>query len=96
MHDGQHDVSNHFTRAAMMSHNKRLSVLIVVTLLYDDHSINTALCANYPERLIRKVNITGKSRLLKLNVKKTKLLKIGKMQSDAGVAVDDEHIGVVE
>ena len=34
--------------------------------------------------------------LLKLNVKKTKLLKIGKMQCDAGVSVDDEAIEVVE
>ena len=34
--------------------------------------------------------------LLKLNVKKTKLLKIGKMQSDARVSVDDEEIEVVE
>ena len=48
------------------------------------------------ERLIGKVNIIGKSRLLKLNVKKTKLLIIGKMQSDAGVSVDDDEIEVVE
>ena len=49
------------------------------------------------ERLIGKVNTIGKARLLKLNVKKTKLLKIGKMQSDdAGVAVDNEPIEVVE
>ena len=29
-------------------------------------------------------------------MKNTKLLKIVKMQSDAGVTVDDEHIGAVE
>ena len=29
-------------------------------------------------------------------MKKTKLLKIGKMQCDAGVSVDDEEIEVVE
>ena len=60
---------------------------------------DTALCANSQEeaeRLIGKVNIIGKSRLLKLNVKKTKFLKIGKMQCDAGVSVDDEEIEVVE
>ena len=58
-----------------------------------------ALCANSQEeaeRLIGKVNTIGKARLLKLNVKKNKLLKIGKMQSDAGVKVDTEPIEVVE
>ena len=53
---------------------------LVSNLRYAD---DTALCANSQEeaeRLIGKVNIIGKSRLLKLNVKKTKLLKIGKMQ----------------
>ena len=62
---------------------------LVSNLRYAD---DTALCANSQEeaeRLIGKVNIIGKSRLLKLNVKKTKLLKIGKMQCDAGVA--DHH-----
>ena len=38
--------------------------------------------------------ICGKS--TKLNVKKSKLLKVGKMQSDAGVTVDNEQIEVVE
>ena len=69
---------------------------LVSNLRYSD---DTALCANSQEeaeRLIGKVNIIGKSRLLKLNVKKTKLLKIGKMQCDAGVSVDDEEIEVVE
>ncbi len=69
---------------------------LVSNLRYAD---DTALCANSQEeaeRLIGKVNIIGKSRLLKLNVKKTKLLKIGKMQCDAGVSVDDEEIEVVE
>ena len=53
---------------------------------------DTALCANSREEaetLIGKVNF-GKARLLKLNVTNTKLLKIGKMQSDAGVTVDDD------
>ena len=47
---------------------------LVSNLRYAD---DTALCANSQEeaeRLIGKVNIIGKSRLLKLNVKKTKLL----------------------
>ena len=69
---------------------------LVSNLRYAD---DTALCANSQEeaeRLIGKVNIIGKSRLLKLNVKKTNLLKIGKMQCDAGVSVDDEEIEVVE
>ena len=69
---------------------------LVSNLRYAD---DTALCAHSQEeaeRLIGKVNIIGKSRLLKLNVKKTKLLKIGKMQCDAGVSVDDEEIEVVE
>ena len=69
---------------------------LVSNLRYAD---DTALCANSQEeaeRLIGKVNIIGKSRLLKLNVKKTKLLKIGKMQCDAGVSVDDEEIEVFE
>ena len=68
----------------------------VSSLIYAD---DTALCANSQEeaeRLIGKVIIIGKSRLLKLNVKKTKLLKIGKMQCDSGVSVDDEEIEVVE
>ena len=37
-----------------------------------------------------------KARLLKLNGKQTKLLNIGKIQSDAGVIVDDEQMEVVE
>ena len=54
---------------------------------------DTPLCANSQEeaeRLTEKVDTIGQARLLKLNVKKTKLLKIGKMQSDAGVTVDNE------
>ena len=45
------------------------------------------------ERLIGKVNsIVGlKAKLLKLNVKQTKRLKIGKIQSDAGV-IDERTI----
>ena len=69
---------------------------LVSNLRYAD---DTALCANLQEeaeRLIGTENIIGKSRLLKLNVKKTKLLKIGKMQSDAGVSVNDEETEVVE
>ena len=71
---------------------------LVSNLRYAD---DTALCANSQdeaERLIGKVNNipVGKARLLKLNVKKNKLLKIGKTQSDAGVAVDNEEIEVVE
>ena len=49
---------------------------------------DTALCAESQEeaeRLIGKVNNIIKARLLKLNVKQIKLLKIGKIQSDAGV-----------
>ncbi len=34
--------------------------------------------------------------MLKLNVKNTKLVINGKMQSDAGVTVNDEQIEVVE
>ena len=52
---------------------------LVSNLRYAD---DTALCANSQEvgeRQIGKVNIIGKSRLLKLNVKKSKLLlKIGR------------------
>ena len=69
---------------------------LVSNLIYAD---DTECCANSEEeaeRLIGKVNIIGKARLLKLNVKKTKLLKIGKMQSDARVIVDDEQIEAVE
>ena len=71
---------------------------LVSNLRYAD---DTALCANSQEeaeRLIGKVNSIGKARvtLLKLNVNNTKLLKIGKMQSDARVAVDAEQIEVVE
>ena len=35
-----------------------------------------------------------KARLLKLNVKQTKRLKIGKIQSDAGVIEDDKQMEV--
>ena len=57
------------------------------------HADDTALCAEpqqEAERLIGKVNY------LKLNVKQTKLLKIGKIQFDAGVIVDNEQIEMVE
>ena len=69
---------------------------LVSNLRYAD---DTARCANSQkeaERLIGKVNNIGKARLLKLNVKNTKLLKIGKIQSDAGVKVDDEQFEVVK
>ena len=69
---------------------------LVYNLRYAD---DAALCAKSLEEadiLIGKVNNIGKARLLTLNVKKTKLLKVGKMQSDAGVTVDDEQIEVVE
>ena len=69
---------------------------LVSNLRYAD---DTALCADSQEeaeRLIGKVNNIGKARLLKFSVKKTKLLKIGKMQSNAGITVDDEQIDVVE
>ena len=65
---------------------------LVSNLIYAD---DTALCANSQEeaeRLIGKVNTIGKARLLKLNVKKTNLLKIRKMQSDAGATVENEPI----
>ena len=38
----------------------------------------------------------GKAILPKLNVKKNKLLKVGKIQSDVGVTVEHERIEVVE
>ena len=38
MHGGQNDVSSRFTRAALMSHNKSVSLIVVV--LYDGHSIS--------------------------------------------------------
>ena len=69
---------------------------LVSNLRYAD---DTAICVNSQEeseRLIGKVNTIGKARLLKLNVKKTKLLKLGKIQSGAGVTVDNEQIEVVE
>ena len=59
------------------------------------HADDTALCAmsqEEAERLIGKV----KARLLKLNVKQTKLLNLGKIQSDEGVILDDEEMEVVE
>ena len=62
---------------------------LVSNLRYSD---DTALCANSQEeaeRLIGKVNTIGKARLLQLNVKKTKLLKIREIQYDAGVTVDN-------
>ena len=73
-----------------------LSTVIISIAIYN---LCTALCANSQEeaeRLVGKVNNIGKARLLKLNVKKTKLLISGKMQSDAGVTEDDEQIEVVE
>ncbi len=69
---------------------------LVSNLRYAD---DAALCAKSLEEadiLIGKVNNIGKAGLLQLNVKKTKFLKIGKMQSNAGITVDDEHIKVVE
>ena len=45
---------------------------------------------------MEKSTPSEQARLLKLNVKKTKLLKVGKIQSDAGVTVDNEQSEVVE
>ena len=54
-------------------------------------------CAHrHKRRLNTKVNDAGKERLLKLNVKKTKLLKVGNTQPDATVRVDGEQIEEVE
>ena len=71
---------------------------LVSNLRYADDTALYTISQEEAERLMGKLNIIGKSRLglLKLNVKKSKLLKIGKMQSDAGVSVDDEEIEVVE
>ena len=60
------------------------------------HADDTTLCKEEAERLIGKVNNTVKERLLKLNVKQSKLLEIGKIQPDAVVIVDDEKMEVVE
>ena len=68
---------------------------LVSNLRYADDTALRANSQEEAERLIGKVNTIGKVRLLKLNVNKTKLLKIGKMQSDAGVTVDTEPIGSV-
>ena len=68
---------------------------LVSNMRYAD---DTAICVNSQEkaeRLIGNVNAIGKARLLKLNVKKTRLLKLGKIQSEAGVTVDNEQIEVV-
>ena len=48
------------------------------------------------KRLIGRVKNIRKARLLKLNVEKTKLRKVVKIQFDAGVTADDEQIEVVE
>ncbi len=63
------------------------------------HADDIVCCAESPEdseSLIGKVNNIVNARLLELNVKQTKLLKSGKIQSDAGVIVDDEQLEVVE
>ena len=63
------------------------------------HADDIICCAESPEdakSVIGKVNNKVKSRLLKLNVKHTERLKIGKIQFDAGIIVDDEQIEVVE
>ena len=74
----------------------KLGGKLVSNLRYTDDSARCTNSQEEAERLIGKVNIIGKSRLLKINVKKTKLLKIWNMQSDAGLSVDDEEIEVVE
>ena len=69
---------------------------LISNLRYAD---DTALCAQTQEeaeQLLTKVNDAGKERLLKLNVKKTKLLKVGNTQPDATVRVDGEQIEEVE
>ena len=54
---------------------------------------DTALCAHSQEeaeQLLTKVNEAGRERLIKLNGKKTKLLKVGNTQPDATVRMDGE------
>ena len=68
----------------------------VSNLGYADDTSLFAKSQEEAERLIGKFNNIGKARLLKLNVKMTTFLKIGMMQSDVGVTVDDEQIEVVE
>ena len=69
---------------------------LVSNLSYADDTAPCVSSQEEAETLIGKVNTIGKARLLILHVKKTKLLKVGKMQSDAGVTVGNEHIEVVE
>ena len=74
----------------------RIGGKLISNLRYAD---DTALCAQTQEeaeQLLTKVNDAGKERLLKLNVKKTKLLKVGNTQPDATVRVDGEQIEEVE
>ena len=74
----------------------RIGGKLISNLIYAD---DTALCAQTQEeaeQLLTKVNDAGKERLLKLNVKKTKLLKVGNTQPDATVRVDGEQIEEVE
>ncbi len=68
----------------------------VSNLRYAD---DTALCAQTredAEQLLTKVNDAGRERLLKLNVKKTKLLKVGNAQPNTTVRVGGEQIEEVE
>ena len=70
--------------------------MLVSNLRYTD---GQALCANSQveaERLIGIANFIGITRLVKFNVKNTKIRKIGKMHSNAGVTVDEERTEVVE
>ena len=74
----------------------RIGGKLISNLRYAD---DTALCAHSQEeaeQLLSKVNDAGRDRLLKLNVKKTKLLKVGNTTPNATVRVDGEQIDEVE
>ena len=65
---------------------------LVSNLRYADDAARCANSQEEAETLIGKVNTIGKARLLKLNVKKKKFLKVGKMLPDGRVRVDIEVV----
>ena len=72
----------------------------VLCKMYTDGHINTIpynILYHPRERLIGQGNNIGrKSKATGIKCEKSKLQNVGKIQSDAGVTVDVEHIEVVE
>ena len=74
----------------------RIGGKLISNLRYADDTAPCTHSQEEAEQLLTKVNDAGRETLLELNVKKTKLLKVGNTQPGATVRVDGEQIEEVE